>query len=80
MKTKKEKPQSRENYEASRMWKCIRMTLAMNFPDCPQEIALMVLLRLATHIAVDCTSLERAPAVISRLVNEFLRSDHYDNE
>jgi len=75
---KKVKARSKENLEANRMWKCLRLTLAMNFPETSQEVALMVLLRLATNIAVDCTGVDRAPSVMSRLINEFLLSDHYE--
>jgi hypothetical protein len=63
---------------ASRMFRCIRHTLALNFPETRQELALTVLMRLATHIAVDCTGRERAPHVMSRLINQFLLTDHYE--
>lgn len=72
------KAKSTDSAVANAMWRDIRCLLAHNYPEESQEIALMVLTRLATHIAVDCISKERAPAALSRMINHFLLADHYE--
>jgi hypothetical protein len=70
-----------ENYyeDCIRMNRGVRTYLANQFPDTSIDIALLVLLRIATSTAVDSVGRQNAPAAISRLVNHFLTMDH-DNE
>lgn len=58
----------------------IRRYLAREFPNTSLDIAIMVMLRISTHIAVATVGRERAPVMLSRLINRFLLVDHYDDK
>jgi hypothetical protein len=67
------------NSDCVEMHRGVRKFLAEEFPEVSTDIALLVLLRIAVDIAVrHSSSKERAPVLLSRLINEFLITDHYE--
>lgn len=73
------KPPTNETRDCVKMNLAIRQYLSREFPETSVDIAILVLLRIAVDTAVKVGGRERAPAMISRLTNHFLITDHYDD-